>query len=571
MFTKREASDRVKKGHYLLIIAWIVEIIAVIIGFIIAYMNGQAVKEQLANPTDIQIWMAMLPFIMIAVVEITKIPFAYAFYTAHNIFWKAIFLISLVFLMFITFETAINGFERNFANMKQVVEEKRHAINKYKGEIINKRNEINLLEKTSIETLTQEYRESISLLDNEINDIRANVSSHKSKIIRDNILKYEKDIETIKKDSSKKIQKILDKHDKSFSRKNKNFDNQIKEYNKELQRLLKLREEELKRDSIDSQGLFSTSAKEKITKKYDLKIDELNMKKENIQSMQNELSSNGTNPQVKRIEEKNDKKIKQLSKNINSLQSKLTKIENKLAGDSEKKISVLENEKKKTKEEFIHNKSIIENKNKRSTKLKEEIFVKQEKIDDIALNMDKASAQNQVYRFALGWYGGECIDGSNTSNCEKIERVSDLSSAHVNTVASIWFGSLAAIVAWTGVLLALAGIVLKDETQHPSQHVFKKITRSIRRALAIFYTRHKRERIIEVEVEKEVIVEREKIVYEDVEFVREVPVDKVVFKEIPVEVVKNEYVYIPLYTNDIKLLNTTGHPTTKKDEIEHEE
>jgi|TARA_B100002003_G_scaffold175324_1_gene163188 hypothetical protein len=45
-------------------------------------------------------------------------------------------------------------------------------------------------------------------------------------------------------------------------------------------------------------------------------------------------------------------------------------------------------------------------------------------------------------------------------------------------------------------------------------------------------------------------VEVEKIV----EVTKEVPVDKVAFKEVPVEVVKREVVHIPVYTNDPSLL-----------------
>ena len=44
-----------------------------------------------------------------------------------------------------------------------------------------------------------------------------------------------------------------------------------------------------------------------------------------------------------------------------------------------------------------------------------------------------------------------------------------------------------------------------------------------------------------------------------------VEVDKVVFKEIPVETVKKEFVHIPFYTNDEKLLNLSGKDARKED------
>ena len=44
-----------------------------------------------------------------------------------------------------------------------------------------------------------------------------------------------------------------------------------------------------------------------------------------------------------------------------------------------------------------------------------------------------------------------------------------------------------------------------------------------------------------------------------------VEVDKVVFKEIPVETVKKEFVHIPFYTNDEKLLNLSGKDAREED------
>jgi hypothetical protein len=50
------------------------------------------------------------------------------------------------------------------------------------------------------------------------------------------------------------------------------------------------------------------------------------------------------------------------------------------------------------------------------------------------------------------------------------------------------------------------------------------------------------------------------------EVVKEVPVDKVVFRDKIVEVLKKEIVHVPLYTNDKELihLSNTGYAGTKK-------
>ena len=51
---------------------------------------------------------------MVAFVEITKIPFVDAFYRTSSRLWKTVFLLSLMIISLITFESALNGFERNF-------------------------------------------------------------------------------------------------------------------------------------------------------------------------------------------------------------------------------------------------------------------------------------------------------------------------------------------------------------------------------------------------------------------------------------------------------------------------
>jgi len=61
------------------------------------------------------------------------------------------------------------------------------------------------------------------------------------------------------------------------------------------------------------------------------------------------------------------------------------------------------------------------------------------------------------------------------------------------------------------------------------------------------------EKIVEKEVQVEVEVERiiEKIVE------KEVPVDKIVIKEVPKEIIRKELVYVPLYSTDSGLIDST--------------
>lgn len=153
----------------------------------------------------------------------------------------------------------------------------------------------------------------------------------------------------------------------------------------------------------------------------------------------------------------------------------------------------------------------------------------------------------QIYRFAQYVYG--------------VEAAADVTPEQVRTVAFVWFGSLAAITAWTGTLLAFGGLVLRYGHQRGERVPSGPVTRALRGFLVAGARRLRQPIIREIPVDREVIREAikeipvEKIVIQDV--VREVPVDKVVFKEVPREVIRKEIVYLPFFTDDPELIRAT--------------
>ena len=144
------------------------------------------------------------------------------------------------------------------------------------------------------------------------------------------------------------------------------------------------------------------------------------------------------------------------------------------------------------------------------------------------------------------------------------ETYADIPQEKANLVATIWFGSLALIIAATGVLLALASEALADQKQKQMNSNTKPL-RLLKRFAMLLVDLRKRSRspkiktvFQNIEIIKEVDVIQEVEVIKEIEVVREVfkevPVDKVVFKEIPVEIIKKEIVYVPIYTSDPSLL-----------------
>jgi hypothetical protein len=139
---------------------------------------------------------------------------------------------------------------------------------------------------------------------------------------------------------------------------------------------------------------------------------------------------------------------------------------------------------------------------------------------------------NQIYRTAQMFYG--------------IESAADLRRDQVTNIAMIWFGSLAALVALTGIILAMASLVIRDprllnytpRSNRSLLHHSRKLLDSGRR----FFLRRRR-------------AQRKPIIKEVVQKITtEVPVDRVVKTEVPVEIIRKEIVHVPFYTNDEKLL-----------------
>ncbi len=125
-----------------------------------------------------------------------------------------------------------------------------------------------------------------------------------------------------------------------------------------------------------------------------------------------------------------------------------------------------------------------------------------------------------------------------------------LTEEELSVTKAIWFGSLAIIVSALGTILALAAFVVREPpkplivSSRPLGDRFRMMWVAIRR-------RANKPKIKTVEVPVEKIVE----------VVKEVPVDKVAFRDVPVEVIKREVVHIPVYTNDPSLLGKTFKAT----------
>ncbi len=127
--TKSTKEERISTGRKFYFTAWVVEIVAATIGLTIAWSQGYASYLYLLSENEgifpmsqlFNLFIAALPFIMVAIAELLKIPFAYLVYMNRRLLVKVVYSFVLLTVTIITFETLIFGFERQYTNITQQV------------------------------------------------------------------------------------------------------------------------------------------------------------------------------------------------------------------------------------------------------------------------------------------------------------------------------------------------------------------------------------------------------------------------------------------------------------------
>ena len=97
------------------------------------------VSDNAANSTTITLndFTIGLIFLIVAVVELTKIPLATAVYYSVRVFWRVVFLIALILVNVSTFETIVTGFERINRERTKIVDKLIVDYNSVKTQIQN--------------------------------------------------------------------------------------------------------------------------------------------------------------------------------------------------------------------------------------------------------------------------------------------------------------------------------------------------------------------------------------------------------------------------------------------------
>ena len=566
------------KGKFLLKMAWTVEILVAVIGIciaIIVVMQAQGTKDlddlasRAVNLSDLTFGGI---FFIVAIVELTKIPLATAVYYSVRIYWKIIFLISLLLVNVSTFETIVTGFERINRERTKIIDRK---IVKYHS-ISTQINLIN--ENTEVKAFDSDI--------NKLREERAKINSAISEISLDGITRK---------------QAILDQGS------NQSSIDQLKEEIKSISETIKRLEEanSLLPSQIKKVGILGNNKKE-IAAQIQTNKETINRSVAERETKEIQLKAitkkqgQSADGQIKLIETETKSKLKPLEDDLKNISSQINALEERKQGyalDDEakdqklrdlgdQKIQLITNEEGTGIDDLAPDSQVYRvatwlkgyftiDYNDEINKINEQIFkLEKQKVKAITEKgwFDKffsffnknSSLDNEAIDRQIANLKGKIIEFENkalkadTNISESV--YADIPQGAITAAFWLWFGVLSFIISVTGTMLAFASLVLLD----PRLHIIRNKRTANWRGLSIriskffvlcnkyIWGKIKRfrdpniktvEKEVEKIVEKEVIVEKfmgEKIVYEKV--------------EVPKEVVRKEIVYVPLPTDDNELI-----------------
>jgi len=556
---RQVSPERAAIGKFLRRFAWAFEIAAVTIGLAISIATMMSNFEEMNSYRDTglnwgdwaNIFIAAIPFVMVAMVEITKIPLVGVFYKTTSRLWKWVFGACLVFVAAITFESAFNGFERNFAALMYSIDAPKKEIVTADQRIEKLAADRENLASLSLESIEAEYNQRYDELFSQTNqqktEIQDQVSGLRASIQTEYVEELRKELDNARTERSR----LISQQDAELNRITADYANQAGNISDQLdserrslqgqlaqerQRLLKM-EEDAQREIADSNFFTKKGIEDSWSKKIQAQSGV-------VASLRNRLNAGAGNSSLSNVQRQEsdakDSVRARFSTLIKTQEQKIERLSREIAksvGTKEKEIegnvAVYQEQLKSLDSQFQEQLAIIQANRDESyvrlgnnEKLVAEIDTKLDALQtrriDLIQEINEKVAGNQIYRMAT-W----------TTNKES---AADVERDVVGLVAAIWFGSLAALIAIMGIFLALGSYVISDpswkdrEAQKSRNSLISKLLQA-RRASYI--------------AQRKSAMTRKEIV----------EVDRVVFKEVPVETVRKEFVHVPFYTNDKRLLN----------------
>ena len=619
----RELYDiRQKNGLYLLTAAWILEVIAAAIGLLIAIiliLQGREtlieISGEITTSMQYSVYISGLPFIMSAVVELMKIPIVTLVYHSQSLLWKLLFTFALCALAFVTFETMLAGMQQSYQvrtgaiqdltqRLAQATEERDNLEQSVIDAISIDTSDLDARRAEAEEALSSARTAATNRAQNEINELRGRLGEGSTGTAQAQLDRLTAERNNAAQELETELNQNEAQYQNTVERLETLYDGSLASLAAEEQSAVDIYNTEV----TNCQGIFTTgSCQNEAEETRDARIDSIRDSRESAEERNAAELDQADNDRLTRATEIRerfqqriddlDQRIEEASRTLNTarnidvteLQNMIREVEarrdQEIAEVSERfrdRIDAIN-----TQIEMISEPSNPE----RMTDIRTQIEETESRINDIAMQLDDESANSQIYQIAklamsvcFAIPDDQCLANSESGDGEF--RYSDLPQEYVEKISIYWFGSLALIMSTIGILLAFGAMVLKYEhiDEHSAfkrglktigrniselwseiisaiRYVFSlftyltKILKSIR-SYFVYRAKHfaKEPLIQENEkiVEKVVEVPVEKVITKEV--VKEVPVEKVVVKTVekPIPMKSKEFVYVPFYSDDPK-------------------
>lgn len=502
-YPKSQTTDQGKKLYKL---AWAIEILVVLAGLATAYIM---MKAQMAggDVSKAAAYSIGLTFTIAAIAELTKIPLATAFYYAVRYSWKMLFLLALILINILTFETIINGMQRNWTLQTKEIKGLQYTL----ANIVDSR--INAASRLA------EQKDTIQ---QEIDRINENITVTNERISQvSNSLQSEKEIIYSTSSDGGLLKNLSDSRQSKIEERDK-----LSQVNAET-------------------GVQSINCDSSL------------------------LSRSGCD-NAEALLLKNEKRIDQINDEIADLDLEIKAIYEKIEKQSVESMRALNDKYNSQLENLRQNKSSLQNQleiqNQKNLKLDEDsisrLTMNQQNIDketELIEQINQLAMDNLAYGWAQLLKGKEKVETKENGSDNLIlshgeKQFHLITDDDLSFAFWIIFGAMAVVISLAGTMVAMASLHLQDPRMHEERQktnigTIEKLLRSSRRYLVAARKRLLSPKIIEIE--KEVTKEVPK------EVVKEVPVTKIEYRDVEKEVIRRELVHIPMYTNDKELLGTT--------------
>ncbi len=474
--TRQPSSEIFGYAKFLIRLAWTVEIVAVLIGLTISVVVAVSAFQSFEDygrtgllDTGSAVLVASLPFVLIALVEICKIPLTFAFLAVDSKLWRTLFMGFVLFLCLITFETMFNGFERNFSNLNRAIDERLNNIERINGRVDLLQVRRNNIVRFSEEDVRREVEDGLSVQQAEYGRGLRSVEQNTNKALAEIDYSFEADNAA----EQQRLELLLDQYYENWRVETAaveerfsvlladNLQGSADERGRLLNELEALKAEMedalsranfFTRSTIENKYRALVAAKEAqlttITTGY-LGADAI----EKQSSMEAQLKS-----QLEFVNQKYSRRVEDVNRRLAEVKQDLveqTQAAQQLqvrirsgASTQRSALARIKSEKDRELNAYLEDKlTELETFMQDAYALDEEMFQLRSEQTELQTQINHLINQNQIYRLAMYAYG--------KSSPTEVDKGS------VGVVGFIWFGSLSLIAAVCGVMLALAGFYLR--------------------------------------------------------------------------------------------------------------